>query len=344
MSVADKASYLSRFTMKFVEIVAAGAATAVSGYLVAHFGAKWSAPTPPATPAIVQAAPSTAQMPTAASGSPSVTPIPSPSTPAAGALRPAAQQAAVPTAKPTVRATANAAPAAPGRKHPATDTATTENKAPREAAETKPPNAPETKPHETAEAKHDSAETKHDAAEAKPHETAETKAPDWESVEARIRAALAKADANRPTPPEKPAQAATAVPAPAAVVGAAPKPEDTPAAPVGSAALNVAPASTDAALPRAAEVPQAAQQAPVLSDPPAAVEIKSRPIATIDASASPETAAPPTEPQQNAQDSAQTDPRTQVKSFFAAIKHIPDMLRTAAPAANPPRPPAPVGD
>ena len=105
------------------------------------------------------------------------------------------------------------------------------------------------------------------------------------------------------------------------------------------------PAGTVAALPPAAEVaPQAAQQAPVLSDPPAAVEIKSRPIAAIDASASPETAASPTEPQQNGQDSAQTDPQTQVKSFFAAIKHIPDMLRTAAPAANPPRPPAPVGD
>jgi hypothetical protein len=86
--------------------------------------------------------------------------------------------------------------------------------------------------------------------------------------------------------------------------------------------------------------PQAALQAPVPSDPPAAVEIKSRPIASIDASPSPETAAPPTEPQQN----AQADPQTQVKSFFAAIKHIPDMLRTAAPAANPPRPPASVGD
>ena len=89
MSVADKASYLSRFTMKFVEIVAAGAATAVSGYLVAHFGAKWSAPTPPATPAIVQAAPSIAQTPTAAFRVP---PIPSPSTAAADAPRPAAQQ------------------------------------------------------------------------------------------------------------------------------------------------------------------------------------------------------------------------------------------------------------
>ncbi len=193
----------------------------------------------------------------------------------------------------------------------------------------------------------DAAEAKHDAAEAKPHETAETKAPDWESVEARIRAALAKADANRPTPPEKPAQAATAVPAP--------QPVDTPPTPVGSAPLNAAsastlpattpPAGTVAALPPAAEVaPQAALQAPVLSDPPAAVEIKSRPIAAIDASASPATAASPTEPQQNGQDSAQTDPQTQVKSFFAAIKHIPDMLRTAAPAANPPRPPAPVGD
>ncbi len=341
MSVAEKVSYFSRFAVKFVEIVAAGAATAVSGYLVAHFSASWSTPSPPPPPASVQVAPSAIDTPKAASSTPRVQPMSAPSTAAdAGSPRPAAQRDAVPPAKPTARATANAAPTAPGRKHPTTDAAATESKAPREAAEAKPRDTAETKPHETTESK--------------PHETAETKPPDWEAVEARIRAALAKADASRPAPPERPAQ--TAATAPAAVVGTAPKPAD---APVGPAPLNTAPpgtppaaasaastppASTVAAVPPAAEVPPQA----VLSDPPTAVEIKSRPIAAIDASSSPEAAAPPTDPQQSRQESAQAnapaDPQTQVKGFFAAIKHLPDMLRTAAPAADPPRPPAPVGD
>src|ERR1700730_15420108 len=55
MLVADEVSYFSRFTVKFVEIVAAGMATAVSGYLIAHLGGFWSSP----TPAPVVAAPST---------------------------------------------------------------------------------------------------------------------------------------------------------------------------------------------------------------------------------------------------------------------------------------------
>ena len=38
MPVAGEGSYFSRFMVKFVEIAAAGAATAVSGYLVAQVG------------------------------------------------------------------------------------------------------------------------------------------------------------------------------------------------------------------------------------------------------------------------------------------------------------------
>ena len=65
MSVADKGSYFSRFFVKVVEIVAAAAATAVSGYLVAHlsgyFPAQLSSFFPSQTqwptPAAVQTAP-----------------------------------------------------------------------------------------------------------------------------------------------------------------------------------------------------------------------------------------------------------------------------------------------
>src|ERR1700722_17098634 len=51
MSVAGEATYLRRFTGKFVEIVAAGIGTAVSGYLVAHFAGYFSFFTPPAVEA-----------------------------------------------------------------------------------------------------------------------------------------------------------------------------------------------------------------------------------------------------------------------------------------------------
>ena len=37
MPASDNVSYFSRFFLKFVEIIAAGLATAVSGYLIAHF-------------------------------------------------------------------------------------------------------------------------------------------------------------------------------------------------------------------------------------------------------------------------------------------------------------------
>jgi hypothetical protein len=51
MSVAGEATNLRRFTGKFVEIVAAGIGTAVSGYLVAHLAGYFSFFTPPAVEA-----------------------------------------------------------------------------------------------------------------------------------------------------------------------------------------------------------------------------------------------------------------------------------------------------
>src|SRR5262249_61726954 len=44
---ADGVSHFSRFTVKFIEIVAAGMATAVSGYLIAHVSGFLSSPAPP---------------------------------------------------------------------------------------------------------------------------------------------------------------------------------------------------------------------------------------------------------------------------------------------------------
>lgn len=56
--MANEGSYFSRALLKFVEVLAAGVATAVSGYLIAHMGGLLSATTEhAAAPATVQAAP-----------------------------------------------------------------------------------------------------------------------------------------------------------------------------------------------------------------------------------------------------------------------------------------------
>jgi hypothetical protein len=58
MLVSAETSYFSRFLVKFIEIIAAGLATAVSGYLIAHLSGAFSSP-PPAPAAVVnQAVPS----------------------------------------------------------------------------------------------------------------------------------------------------------------------------------------------------------------------------------------------------------------------------------------------
>jgi len=81
MAAPESASYFSRFFLKFVEIIAAGLATAASGYLIAHLTGVLSSPGP-APAAVNQVAPSASTVsspPAQASvpnGSTSSTPIP----------------------------------------------------------------------------------------------------------------------------------------------------------------------------------------------------------------------------------------------------------------------------
>lgn len=51
MPISDDVPYLSRFLTKLIEIIAAGLATAVSGYLIAHLSGILSSPAPPQAPA-----------------------------------------------------------------------------------------------------------------------------------------------------------------------------------------------------------------------------------------------------------------------------------------------------
>jgi hypothetical protein len=63
MSVSAEESYFSRFLMKFIEIIAAGLATAVSGYLIAHLTGALPPPASAPPAAIDQATPSTGMGP-----------------------------------------------------------------------------------------------------------------------------------------------------------------------------------------------------------------------------------------------------------------------------------------
>ena len=246
--VADEASYFSRFTLKFAEIMAAGIATAVSGYLIAHLGGFLSTTAPAPTPAAVEVAPRVVVVPQTVTVSP-------PAAADAGALRATPAREAAPQAAAPARTTANAA-AAPARKR---DTSAAEAKKPREKSK--------------------------EAAEAKPREkeAAESKArdkDDKESVEARVRAALANVDASKPAPAEAPAppRQAAIPPAPSAAA-AQPLPAE---APLTTGAI--------AAAPRAAEaVPQPAPQAPAEPNP-LLVEIKTRPVADVPPAAAAQTA------------------------------------------------------
>jgi len=58
MPALENVSYFSRFFLKFVEIIAAGLATAVSGYLIAHLSGVLSSPGPAPAAAVIQVAPS----------------------------------------------------------------------------------------------------------------------------------------------------------------------------------------------------------------------------------------------------------------------------------------------
>src|SRR6266496_2901380 len=49
--MSGEVSYLSRFFVKFVEVIAAGVATAISAYLLAHFGGLLPPSTPVSAPA-----------------------------------------------------------------------------------------------------------------------------------------------------------------------------------------------------------------------------------------------------------------------------------------------------
>lgn len=293
--MSGEVSYLSRFIVKFVEIVAAGVATAVSGYLVAHLSGYLPSPMPRPL-----GTPAAVQV--APSASPTANMVHARPAPAASAeantqdLPPQQDIDLSATARPSV----NNPEATPSRK-PVTAGPNTQERKPRGA-------------------------DPHEAAENKPHEA--------KSVEAEVRAALAKVDATRPTAPQH-----------------IHVPTDAPSQP--SAALPQPPAETSppavAATPRTADVPpQPPQQAAVPPAPPAAVEIGSLPVAGV-GSSPPQVAVKPdtlgaddTSLPPAGADKALLPPQPPANSsLFSALRH----LRSDQPVPDDkaPRPPMPVG-
>jgi hypothetical protein len=335
-SVADKGSFISRFLYKVLEIVGAAVATAVSGYFVAHLGGFLPSQTHPSTPPTVAVAPT--ERPVAKS-------IP--------ANLPAKEPTA--TAQPTQSVAAPAAAEAPDHRPSQT---------PQEAAGSPAPTAPKSansrtaaKPPRNKSAKPETVATpdtsrSREAVEAKARETAEPKpqprqADDKDSVEAQVKAALANVDNHAPPadvrhdnpatqsrPTDVAPNTTAAIPArPLEPPQAAPGPVGQPrSVDLGSPVQQPAtpqPATTQPVPAVAAPV----QIAPVQPTPPqqpdalTSVEIKSRPIATIDTPAASE-AAPPQEEEKG------------VLSIFKRI--LPDLRRPAS-TDEAPRPPAPVG-
>ena len=117
MSAPGNVSFISRFALKFVEIVAAGLATAASGYLVAHLSGILSSPLSPPAPAPNATVATTANGTTAPGPAPQQPPQSiAPTATETTQVRPAQEPEAPRTAAPA-RRIVNSAKVPPASKH-----------------------------------------------------------------------------------------------------------------------------------------------------------------------------------------------------------------------------------
>ncbi len=327
--MAEGESYLSRFFVKFVEISAAGVATAVSGYVLAHFSGYLNGPQPavPQPPAAVQM-PAALPVPAGSAAlAPATVPPAAAARTQAAAPAPASASASVsPPAAAPAKTAVTTSPAAPLRKSLASD-----------------------KPAETANAASTS--------DGKIRDVTDTKPRSAESIEAEVRAALAKVDATHPVKADAKIEnkidnkadikidtktEAKQEPAPRRADNPPELAARTPPAETKPRAVD-APTGTIAAAPRA-EAPSRPQLAPQpvaqplpqaplqIAPPPAVVEIKSAPIVGTDSAAQ-------TAPQADAQ------ARADDGGLFSVFRRLPEKLRDdkPLPTDQAPRPPADVG-
>lgn len=311
MSVSDDVPYFSRFLVKFIEICAAGLATAVSGYMIAHLAGALSSSTPAPVGTAIQVAPS-------ASTVPSGPPVP---------------------LTPPVSADVNEQHAAPQQEADAPAVA-------QPAHGTEPAHAPEaahasetahaTEPVHGTESAHGTVNTtravaarKHPDTDASTAASAAESKRDQASVLARIRAALANSNAKRTSPPDITQRQGNVPLGPATIGARSPPANDRLGVAPGAVAPGVAPggasvtaAPPDSAKPLPPPVQQSVQQSATEPSPlTTTIEIQSRPVATDQTAPAPA-----------------SQEETGVLSTLDRLRHDP-----LAATDDAPRPPMPVG-
>jgi hypothetical protein len=132
--MSGEVSYFSRFFVKFIEVIAAGLATAISAYLLAHFGGLVPpSPAPVSAPALtaVQVGPTASEV----AESRRTQPTPPVADAAVNEQRPVPQQDTdAPVAQPALKPVKDAKPLPP-RKRTKTDTSVTEKEPHQKSAE-----------------------------------------------------------------------------------------------------------------------------------------------------------------------------------------------------------------
>jgi hypothetical protein len=300
-------SYLSRFFVKFVEVSAAGLATAISAYALAHFGGLLSSsPTPASAPAqtAVQVGPTASEV----AGSLRGEPAPPAAAAAVNKQNPAPQQNTdAPVAQPARKAVKDAK-ALPPRQRTKTDTSVAEK---------------EPRGQKSAEALARAALANVDANRPAPNDARiEPGLTDTPSAPVEVHPPQANvqprhADVGPPQP--------VVVPPHAAGIETAPHAADVQLQPVETSpatGANLQPHSPD-----------------VRSSPVAPVDIQRRPVTGADPPP------PRTDPPLEIGAPQQPPTADQDKGVFSALKRIPDLLRPdpPAPTGETPRPPMPVG-
>ena len=299
-------SCFSRFLVKFVEVSAAGLATAISAYALAHLGGLLSSsPTPTSAPAIaVQVSPTASEV---AEGL-RAKPTPPAAAAAVNKQSPALQQDTDATVAQPARKAAKDAKALPPRKHTKTDTSVAEK---------------EPRGQKSAEALARAALANVDANRPAPNDARiEPGLTDTPSAPVEVHPPQANvqprhADVGPPQP--------VVVPPHAAGIETAPHAADVQLQPVETSpatGANLQPHSPD-----------------VRSSPVAPVDIQRRPVTGADPPP------PRTDPPLEIGAPQQPPTADQDKGVFSALKRIPDLLRPdpPAPTGETPRPPMPVG-
>ena len=303
MSASDDPPYFSRFVVKFLEIFAAGLATAVSGYLIAHLAGAFSSSTPAAVGTAIQ--------------------VPSSAVSSAQPVKPSAPASAGADEHPAAVQEANAPAAAQPAQNAEPSHEPSHGDATKPAVARKRPEA-DTHLETDASATASAAEGKRDQEENKHTQDA---------VLARIRAALANSNAKRANRPDTPQPSGNAPRTTAAIGPQSPPVDKRPGAPTVAAPVTLAspsfanppPPPIQQPVQQQVQPPVQLQQPPTAPTPLTTVEIPSRPVTTVQPTLAPA-------PAPTSQDG------TGMFSGLDRLRHDP-----LAASEDAPRPPMPVG-